>query len=123
MVLPRSQPDVEAIRDAVREVVRELLPEIATAAADVAGGGAGDRYLSVSKAARVADADPSTVPRWSRSGALTGYRTGPRGELRVSERELREMLARNARPRSEVSAPEIAAEARRILGSARVRTR
>lgn len=68
-----------ALRSLVRDVVREELKlavgELArgtSAANDNAGGG----YLSIGRAAKIADVAPNTVRTWIRRGKLAGHKAG-----------------------------------------------
>jgi excisionase family DNA binding protein len=74
------------VRDAVRE---ELAPLLQRNAAPMVG--ADDGYLSVTKAARIADVAPGTIRAWIRAGRLTAQRAGR--VLRISRRELAQFMA------------------------------
>lgn len=77
----------QLVREAVRDAVRaELAQPDAPALRN-----AGDVYLSVSKAARVADVAPGTIRAWIRSGRLESRRAGR--VLRVSRAELERFMA------------------------------
>lgn len=80
----------QLVRDTVREVLRE---ELASSAHRNAGPaiGAEDGYLSVAKAARVADVAPGTIRAWIRAGRLTAQRAGR--VLRISRGELARFMA------------------------------
>ena len=73
------------MREAVRDVVREELSLLARRNAGHSPG-ADESYLSVTKAARLADVAPGTVRAWIRAGRLTAKRAGR--VLRVSRAEL-----------------------------------
>lgn len=79
----------ELVRDAVREVLREELGLLARRNAGLLAS-AEDGFLSVTKAARVADVAPGTIRAWIRTGRLTEQRAGR--VLRVSRRELAQFL-------------------------------
>jgi len=90
----------ESIRALVRDVVRE---EIRNALAERAVDAqrrnfdpmAGDGYLSIAHAARLADIAPGTLRRWIRSGRLPVRRAGR--VYRVARAELEDFLARDGR--------------------------
>src|SRR5579871_2248749 len=75
----------EMLHRMVREAVR---CELAAFAGSEAGAlrNSEDAYLSVAKAARVADVAPGTIRAWIRHGRLTAKRAGR--VLRVSRAEL-----------------------------------
>ena len=78
----------QLVRQLVREAVRE---ELAAFAARPDGlRNADDAYLSVTKAARVADVAPGTIRTWIRTGRLTAKRAGR--VLRVSRTELERFM-------------------------------
>lgn len=79
----------QLVRDTVREVLRE---ELATHARRNAGAlpAVDDGFLSVAKAARMADVAPGTIRAWIRAGRLTEQRAGR--VLRVSRRELAQFM-------------------------------
>jgi excisionase family DNA binding protein len=82
----------QLVRETVREVLREeLAPIIRNAGLPT---GQDDGYLSVAKAARLADVAPGTVRAWIRAGTLTAKHAGR--VLRVSRRELAQFMARAA---------------------------
>lgn len=72
------------LREVVREEVRAALVEAGTTNPD------GDGYLSVQKAADLADVHADTIRAWIRAGRLHGYRAGR--ELRVLRTELHRFL-------------------------------
>lgn len=81
------------LREMLRTIVRE---EIRAAFARHKGeplrqSGVGDVYLSVTKAARLADVAPGTIRAWIRAGRLDSRRAGR--VLRVSRVELETFLA------------------------------
>lgn len=76
---------VECVRDAVRT-------EVAIFSRDSIRNA--DDYLSVSKAARVADVAPGTIRAWIRAGRLCGRRAGR--VWRVGRSELEQFLAGGA---------------------------
>jgi excisionase family DNA binding protein len=82
-----------SLEDLVRQLVREAVhDELAAFAADVGPlRNAEDAYLSVAKAARVADVAAGTVRTWIRSGRLTSKRAGR--VLRVSRSELERFMS------------------------------
>jgi excisionase family DNA binding protein len=84
--------------DVVREVIREELG---------ARPSTSDEYLSVARAAEVADVSAGTIRTWMCEGRLTRFRAGR--ELRVRRADL-ERLLRGEAPGTEAS-PEEAAEA------------
>jgi excisionase family DNA binding protein len=74
----------EELRALLVEVVRE---EVRAALADArATNSEEDGYLSVQKAAALADVHPDTIRAWIKAGRLRGYRAGR--ELRVLRSEL-----------------------------------
>src|SRR5688500_10841546 len=81
------------LRQLVRETVREVLREGLAPLTRNAGlpTEADDGYLSVAKAARVADVAPGTIRAWIRTGRLTAKHAGR--VLRVSRRELAQFMA------------------------------
>jgi excisionase family DNA binding protein len=80
----------ELVRDAVREVLREELAPLKHRNAGTLQGPE-DGYLSVAKAARLADVAPGTIRAWIRAGRLTAQRAGR--VLRVSRSELEKFMA------------------------------
>jgi excisionase family DNA binding protein len=103
----------QLVRDTVREALRE---ELAPLTRRNAGPliGVEDSYLSVAKAARVADVAPGTIRAWIRAGRLTEKRAGR--VLRISRVELESFL------RSEATGPagsEIKERASHLFGHAR----
>jgi excisionase family DNA binding protein len=79
----------ELVRDAVREVLREELAPLKHRNAGTLQGPE-DGYLSVAKAARLADVAPGTIRAWIRAGRLTAQRAGR--VLRVSRSELAKFM-------------------------------
>ena len=77
------------VSDAVRSTLREELAALSPDHAAVRN--ATDVYLSVAKAARVADVAPGTIRTWIRAGRLAARRAGR--VLRVSRAELERFLA------------------------------
>lgn len=77
------------VSDAVRSTLREELAALAPDHAAVRN--ASDVYLSVAKAARVADVAPGTIRAWIRADRLAARRAGR--VLRVSRAELERFLA------------------------------
>jgi hypothetical protein len=65
----------ELVRDAVREVLREELAPLTRRNAGTLQGPE-DGYLSVAKAAHLADVAPGTIRAWIRAGRLTAQRVG-----------------------------------------------
>jgi excisionase family DNA binding protein len=80
----------QLVRETVREVLREELAPLAHRNSTLVSG-ADESYLSVAKAARVADVAPGTIRAWIRAGRLTVKRAGR--VLRVSRRELAQFMA------------------------------
>jgi excisionase family DNA binding protein len=78
------------VRDAVRDALREELAPLVRRNA-TSSHGADDSYLSVTKAAQVADVAPGTIRAWIRAGRLTSKRAGR--VLRVSRSELAQFMA------------------------------
>lgn len=103
----------QLVRDTVREVLRE---ELAQHTRRNAGPplGADEGFLSVAKAARLADVAPGTIRAWIRAGRLTAQRAGR--VLRVSRRELAQFM--NGAPTGP-SGAEAERRAMQLFGSAR----
>ena len=83
----------DSLGQLVRETVREVLREELAAATPRNTGtsiGADDGFLSVAKAARVADVAPGTIRAWIRAGRLTAQHAGR--VLRISRRELAQFM-------------------------------
>jgi excisionase family DNA binding protein len=80
----------QLVRDTVQEVLREELAPLRQRNASPVGG-VEEGYLSVAKAARVADVAPGTIRAWIRAGRLTAQHAGR--VLRVSRRELAQFMA------------------------------
>lgn len=101
------------VGDTVRDVVRSELAMLADAklrnVVTVA-----DSYLSVTKAARVADVAPGTIRAWIRAGRLGSKRAGR--VLRVSREELERFMSGTL---TDAQVVEIKQRAKRQLGSAR----
>jgi len=101
----------DLIRDVVREVVRdEFRDRRNTSAAPVSE----EAYLSVTKAARLADVAPGTVRKWIRQGRLTGKYAGR--VIRVSRLELERFLAKEA---TGPSGEEVKRRAAHLFGHAK----
>ena len=84
----------DTLRQLIRETVREVLrEELAALTRRNAGPSAGsdDGFVSVTKAARVADVAPGTIRAWIRQGRLTAQHAGR--VLRISRRELAQFMA------------------------------
>lgn len=79
----------EVMRRIVRDVVRAELTALGRADHPQRNGS--DAYLSVARAARVADVAPGTIRAWIRHGRLTGKRAGR--VLRVSRTELEQFMS------------------------------
>jgi len=77
------------VRRLVRDAVREELTAFAQTPGALRNGD--DVYLSVAKAARVADVAPGTIRAWIRSGRLTSKRAGR--VLRISRAELEQFMS------------------------------
>lgn len=77
------------MREAVRDVVREELSLLAQRNSGRSPG-ADEGYLSVTKAARLADVAPGTIRAWIRAGRLTAKHAGR--VLRVSRTELDQFM-------------------------------
>jgi excisionase family DNA binding protein len=71
---------VKLVEDAVRRALKEHVPQTTE-----------DIYLSVARAADVAEVNPATVRKWVEEGRLGRYRAGR--ELRVKRSELDRLLA------------------------------
>ena len=80
----------QLVRDTVRQVLREELAPLSRRNAGALQG-PDDGYLSVAKAARLADVAPGTIRAWIRAGRLTAQRAGR--VLRVSRSELTRFMA------------------------------
>lgn len=80
----------ELVRDVVREELRIALAEARPRQAANVNTPA-DSYLSVAKAAKVADLAPNTIRTWIRDGQLAGHRAGR--VLRVKRSDLESFLA------------------------------
>lgn len=79
----------QLVRDTVREVLREELAALTRRNTGPPLGG-DESFLSVAKAARVADVAPGTIRAWIRAGRLTAQRAGR--VLRISRRELAQFM-------------------------------
>lgn len=77
------------VRDEVRDVLREELQVLLQDRGGIRN--AAEAYLSIAKAARVADVAPGTVRAWIRSGRVESRRAGR--VLRVSRTELERFMA------------------------------
>ncbi len=51
-----------------------------------------DDFLTVWEVAKILHVHVSTVRRWNKDGILKAYRIGPRGERRISRREIARFL-------------------------------
>lgn len=80
----------QLVRETVRQVLREELAPL-TRRNGVAQPTADDGYLSVAKAARLADVAPGTIRAWIRAGQLTAQHAGR--VLRISRSELTQFMA------------------------------
>jgi len=83
----------DSLRQLIRETVREVLREELAAATRRNTGpsiAADDGFLSVAKAARLADVAPGTIRAWIHAGRLTAQRAGR--VLRISRRELAQFM-------------------------------
>ncbi len=87
MIAATSLEDL--VRRLMREAVREELVSFAATAGEPRN--ASETYLSVAKAARVADVAPGTIRSWIRQGRLTCKRAGR--VLRVSHSELERFMS------------------------------
>jgi excisionase family DNA binding protein len=99
----------QEVRAAVNEVLAPVLEQVRTGAAtDVA-------YLSVERAAAVAEVHPDTIRAWVKAGRLPEHRAGR--ELRIRRDELHRFLDRvgdgDVRPTVEDEAAMILARRRR----------
>jgi len=81
----------DLVRDTVRQVVREELSALSRRNASGPTIVDEDGYLSVTKAARLADVAPGTIRAWIRAGRLTSKRAGR--VLRVSRNELARFMS------------------------------
>lgn len=102
-----------ALRDMLRSIVRE---EIRLALAEQRGApvrqaAGADAYLSITKAARLADVAPGTIRRWIRLGRLPAKRAGR--VFRVGRADLDLFLSRCAGQEPDVVVAERAKEIRR----------
>jgi len=103
----------QLVRDTVREVLREELASLTRRNSGPVGG-SDDGYLSVAKAARLADVASGTIRAWIRQGRLTGKHAGR--VLRISRAELESFL------RSEATGPagsEVKKRAAHLFGHAK----
>ena len=91
---------VKLVEDAVRRAQKEHVPQTTE-----------DIYLSVARAADVAEVNPATVRKWVEEGRLGRYRAGR--ELRAKRSELDRLLATGWAD-EETDSPE--ALARRAFG-------
>jgi excisionase family DNA binding protein len=101
----------DLLRDVLREVVREELRERRNASPAPLTE---DSYVSVTKAARIADVAPGTIRAWIRAGRLTGKHAGR--VLRISRMELERFM------RSEATGPsgrEVKQRAAHLFGHAK----
>lgn len=110
MTTPTLEQAVRAIvRDVVREEVRAALDEAAMRNGKHAGASP-QGYLSIAKAAELADLAPGTLRRWIRTGRLPVRRAGR--VYRIGRADLEDFLAGEGRSH------RIADRARAILGKA-----
>jgi excisionase family DNA binding protein len=80
----------QLVRDTVRQVLREELVPLTRRNAGALPVG-DDGYLSVTKAARLADVAPGTIRAWIRAGRLTAQHAGR--VIRISRSELAQFMA------------------------------
>jgi excisionase family DNA binding protein len=102
------------IGEEVSRVLREELPGLL--AQLLATMARSDCYLSVAKAAEVADVHPDTIRGWVKAGHLAGHRAGR--ELRIRLDELRRFLESGGGPKNRQTPEEEANEilSRRGMG-------
>jgi excisionase family DNA binding protein len=81
--------DERALRDLIAAEVRKVVRE---EIARGSGATAGDDYLAVKDAARIASVATDTIRDWIKNGSLGRYHAGR--VLRVKRSELHELLAR-----------------------------
>lgn len=98
----------QALRHVVLDAMRTALAEQRGVTVDE------DGYLSIAKAARLADVHPDTLRAWIKEGRLPEHRAGR--ELRVRRSELHRLLAGSAQT---VSRPSPEEEAATILSRRR----
>jgi excisionase family DNA binding protein len=79
----------QLVRETVRDVLREELATLTRRNTRPPLGG-DDGFLSVTKAARLADVAPGTIRAWIRAGRLTAQHAGR--VLRISRRELAQFM-------------------------------
>lgn len=91
---------IDALRAFIAQVVRDELARQRPAAP------AADEYLSVARAAAVADVAPGTVRRWIREGRLVGHHAGR--VLRVRRTDLEALLRGGGRRDRELTAEQLA---------------
>ncbi len=98
------------VREEVRAALREALADVGRALTPVP---AEDGYLSVEKAAELAEVHPDTIRGWVKAGRLPRHHAGR--ELRVRRSELHAFLsaAPNERATPEVEAAGILARRRK----------
>lgn len=105
----------ETIAAAVEAKVRPLLEEMRALLASVTPAAAADGYLSVEKAAELAEVHGDTIRNWVKAGKLPEHRAGR--ELRVRRDELHRFLGAstqaNTRPTVEEEAAGILAGQRK----------
>jgi excisionase family DNA binding protein len=85
----------EMVRDVVRQEIRAALVD--STLCEGRRNGSTDVYLSIAKAARVADVAPGTLRRWIRSGRLPVRRAGR--VYRIGRGELEAFLGQKDRDR------------------------
>ena len=106
-----------AVREVVREEVRAALDRHQhTTPAPAAEAHDDDVYVTVQRAAKIADVHPSTVRTFLREGALTRYAAGDSPRVKLSE--LHAYLARKAGNDQRIDLDKLATE---ILDRARRR--
>lgn len=91
---------IDALRAFIAQVVRDELARQRPPAA------VADEYLSVARAAAVADVAPGTVRRWIREGRLVGHHAGR--VLRVKRTDLEALLRGGGRRDRELTAEQLA---------------
>jgi excisionase family DNA binding protein len=81
----------EALRDVFRQELRSIVQEVRAAVEGSRAKAPDDEsYLSVQRAASVADVHPDTIRKWINSGRLPRHKAGR--ELRVRRDELHRLL-------------------------------
>ena len=100
----------DTIRQTVREEMRSMTAELRALLEQARPSSGGDSYLSVEKAATLADVHPDTIRGWVKAGRLPEHRAGR--ELRVRRDELHRFLDGRA---SDIARPTPEEEAGGIL--------